>query len=190
MTIFGKAVKGMVGLAASGADLIVTKSAQGIENKFGENEIVKTASEIGSSTVRVTEITVKTLTDVVDGGLEAGLGYLSKDEDKKNKGWEQSKTAGKEMVTGVGKGIAYTAVAGAVTATSAFTAGKYLVQGEKDLARQEFDQTKGYAKHLGKTVVVGLLAVGPPPDALNQEPENNGSLPQDKPSKKPEEKDQ
>jgi hypothetical protein len=94
------------------------------------------------------------------------------------------------MVTGVGKGIAYTAVAGAVTATSAFTAGKYLVQGEKDLARQEFDQTKGYAKHLGKTVVVGLLAVGPPPDALNQEPENNGSLPQDKPSKKPEEKDQ
>lgn len=39
MTICGKAVKGMVGLAASGADLIVTKSAQGIENKFGENEI-------------------------------------------------------------------------------------------------------------------------------------------------------
>ncbi len=181
MTIFGKAFKAMVGMAAGGADVIITKSAQGIENKFGPKDIVKTASEIGSGTVRATEITVKTMTDVVDGGLEAGFGYLSKDDEKKKNGLLQSKTAGKEMMAGVGKGIAYTAAAGAVTAGSALTAGKHLIQGEKGLALQEFDQTKGYAKHLGKTVVVGMLAVGPPPDAWHPESKKNDFSPQNNP---------
>jgi len=177
MSIFGKVVKGAVGLAATGADLVITKASRGIENKFGENEIIKTASEIGSGTVRVTETTVKTMTDVVDGGIEAGLGYLSKDEERKINGWQQSKTAGKEFVTGVGKGVAYTATEGIRTASSALTAGKYLVNGDKDLARQEFNHTKDCAKHLGKTVAVGLLAFGPPPDALmNDEAKNDRDL--------------
>lgn len=161
MSIFGKVVKGAVELAATGADLVITKTSQVIENKFGEKEIIKTASEIGSGTVRVTETTVKTMTDVVDGGIEAGLGYLSNDEERKINGLEQTKTAGKELVTGIGKGIAYTATAGVKTALSAVTAGKYFVNGEKDMARQELDHTKDCAKHLGKTVAVGLLAFGP-----------------------------
>ena len=180
MSIFGKVVKGVVGLAATGADLVITKTSHGIENKFGEKEIIKTASEIGSGTVRVTETTVKTMTDVVDGGIEAGLGYLSKDEERKISGLEQSKTAGKELVTGIGKGVAYTATAGANTASSAFTAGKYFVNGEKDMARQEFDHTKDCVKHLGKTVAVGLLAFGPLPDAMmNDETKNDDSLDKD-----------
>ncbi len=130
MTIFGKAVKGIVERAAYGADLVMNKTAQGIEKKFGEREIVKTVSEIGSGTVRVTQTTLKTVTDVVDGGLEAGWGYLSHDEEKKNQGWETSKTAGKDFLTGVGKGLVYTVAAGAVTASSAVTAGKHLVQGD------------------------------------------------------------
>jgi len=194
MTIFGKAVKGIVERAAYGADLVMNKTAQGIEKKFGEREIVKTVSEIGSGTVRVTQTTLKTVTDVVDGGLEAGWGYLSHDEEKKNQGWETSKTAGKDFLTGVGKGLVYTVAAGAVTASSAVTAGKHLVQGERDLARQEFDQTKGYAKHLGKTVVVGMLAFGPPPQALQDEAtsqaepmsENQPLIPEEEQKKQPE----
>ena len=162
MSVFGKVIKGAVGLAATGADLVITKTSHGIENKFGEKEIIKTATEIGSGTVRVTETTVKTMTDVVDGGIEAGLGYLSKDEERKINGMEQTKTAGKELVTGIGKGIVYTTTAGVKTASSAFTAGKHYVNGEKELAQQEFDHTKDFAKHLGKTIVVGLLAFGPP----------------------------
>jgi len=75
VSILGQAVKGTVGLLANGLDYVITKSAHGIENKYGDNELVKTASEVGSSSVRVTESTVKTLTDVVDGGIDAGVGY-------------------------------------------------------------------------------------------------------------------
>ena len=180
MSIFGKVVKGVVGLAATGADLVITKTSQGIENKFGEKEIIKTASEIGSGTVRATETTVKIMTEVVDGGIEAGLGYLSKDEERKINGLEQSKAAGKDLVTGIGKGVVYTAKAGAKTASSAFSAGKYFVNGENDMAQQEFDHTKDCAKHLGKTVAVGLLAFGPlPDDMMNDETKNGDSLNKD-----------
>jgi len=161
MSILGKAIKGTVGLFANGLDYVISKSANGIESKYGENEIVRTASEIGSSTVRATESTVKTLTDVVDGGIDAGVGYLSKDEDKINNGLERSKTAGKEMVVGVGKGLACTVEAGTKTTASAVKAGKYYVKGNRNLAHQEFGKTKVYAKNLGKLVAVGLLAFGP-----------------------------
>lgn len=173
MTMFGKAVKGILGLAAGGADFVLAKTAQGLGKKLGDNEMIKTASEIGSGTVRVTEATLKTFTDVVDGGIEAGMGYLSKDEDKQSNGLQQAKTAGKEIVTGMAKGVVYTAAAGAETASSAATAGKHLMNGDKGLARQEFDRTKAFAKHLGKTVAVGLLAFGPPPDAINNDKNQN-----------------
>jgi hypothetical protein len=173
MSIFGKAVKSVVGLAATGADFVITKTSHGIEHKFGENEMVKTVSEIGSGTVRVTETTVKTMTDVVDGGIEAGLGYLSKDDERKSNGLQQAKTAGKDFVSGVGKGIVYTAASGARTASSAFTAGKHLVNGDKELARQEINHTKDCAIQLGKTVAVGLLAFGPPPGAAKIDEEIN-----------------
>jgi len=177
MSVFGKVIKGAVGLAATGADLVITKTSHGIENKFGEKEIIKTATEIGSGTVRATETTVKTMTDVLDGGIEAGLGYLSKDEERKINGLEQSKTAGKELVTGIGKGVAYTATAGVKTASSAFTAGKYFVNGEKDMAQQEFDHTKDCVKQLGKTMAVGLLAFGPlPDDMMNDKTKNDDSF--------------
>jgi hypothetical protein len=136
MSIFGKVVKGVVGLAASGADLVITKTSQGIEKKFGEKEIIKTASEISSGTIRVTETTVKTMTDAVDGGIEAGLGYLYKDDERKINGLEQSKTAGKELVSGIGKGVVYTANAGFKTVSSAFTAGKYYVKETKNRHRK------------------------------------------------------
>lgn len=160
MSIFGQAIKGTVGLLANGLDYVITKSAHGIENKYGENEFVKTASEIGSSTVRVTENTLNTLTDVVDGGIDAGVGYLAKDEDQKNRGFERAKTAGKEMGTGIINGLEYTIEAGAKTTNSAVQAGKYYIQGDKNLAYQELGKAKVNAKHFGKVVAVGLLAFG------------------------------
>jgi hypothetical protein len=172
MSIFGQAIKGTVGLLANGLDHVITKSARGIENKYGENKFVQTASEIGTSTVRVTESTVKTLTNVVDGGIDAGVGYLSKDDDKKNNGLKRAKIAGKEMVVSVEKGLAYTVAAGAETATSAVTAGKYYVKGNKNMASQEFGKTKVYAKNLGKAVVVGLLAFG----AVDNGDRDNGDV--------------
>jgi hypothetical protein len=161
MSIVGYAIKGSVRLIANGLDYVITKSTNAIENKYGENELIQTVSQIGSSSVRVTETTVKTLADVVDGGIDAGVGYLSDDESKQIIGLARMKTAGKDIVTGVEQGIAYTYKAGAKTTNSAVMAGKYYVQGNKKLANQEFAKTKVYAKNLGKVVVVGLLAFGP-----------------------------
>lgn len=160
MSILGQAVKGTIGLFANGLDYIIVKSADSIENKYGENEFVKTASEIGSSTVRVTASTAKTLTDVVDGSIEAGIGYLAKNECQKNNGLDRAKVAGKEMVVGIEKGLVYTIGAGATTTNSAVQAGKHYIKGDKNLAYQELGKTKAYAKHLGKVVVIGLLAFG------------------------------
>jgi hypothetical protein len=160
MSIVGQTVKGAVGLVANGLDFVITKSARGIENRFGDNELVKTVSEIGSSSVRITESTVKTFSDVVDGGIDAGVGYLAKDETKINSGLQRSKIAGKELLVGVKDGFIYTIAAGTKTTNSAVQAGKYYVQGHKELASREFGKTKVYAKHLGKVVVVGLLAIG------------------------------
>ncbi|MDD3364618.1 MAG: hypothetical protein PHZ03_06525 [Syntrophomonas sp.] len=161
MSIFGQVLKATVGLCADGLEYVITKSTHGIVNKYGENEFVQSASEIGSSTVRVTESTVKTLTDVVDGGIDAGVGYLAKDEVKVNNGLERSKIAGKGLVVGVEKGLVYTFQAGRKTTTSAVKAGKYYIKGDKNLACQELGKTKAYAKKFGKVVVVGLLAFGP-----------------------------
>lgn len=160
MSIFGKVVKSTVGLLALGLDTVITKGAHGLEKRYGRNELVKTVSDIGSSSVRVTEKTVKTLTDVVDGGLEAGVGYLAKDPEQKSQGLDKAKNAGKEIVAGVGQGLTYTAAAGTRTTSSAFQAGRYYFKGEKHLAKREFGQTKLYAKHFGKTVAIGLLALG------------------------------
>ncbi|MDD2619950.1 MAG: hypothetical protein PHC92_04690 [Syntrophomonadaceae bacterium] len=161
MSILGQVLKGTVGLFANGLDYVITKGAHGIVNKYGQNEFVKTASEIGTSTVRVTESTVKTLTDAVDGGIDAGVGYLAKDEVKINNGLERSKLAGKELVTGVEKGLTDTFKAGTNTTASAVQAGKYYIKGDKNLACQELGKTKTYAKSFGKVVVIGLLAFGP-----------------------------
>lgn len=161
MSILGKVLKGTVGLCANGLDYLITKSTQRVVAKYGENEFVQTASEIGSSTVRTTENTVKKLTDAVDGGIDAGVGYLAKDDIKINNGLEQSKNAGKELVSGFEKGLTYTYKAGTQTSSSAVQAGKHYVKGDKHLAHQELVKTKKYAKHFGKVVVVGLLAFGP-----------------------------
>ncbi len=161
MSFLGKVVKKSVGLCANGLDHVITQSASGIENKYGENALVQTASEIGSSSVRATEMTVKRLADIADGGIEAGVGYLTKDEASVKSGWKQSKSAGKELVTGVGKGLAYTVAAGAKTTTSAVQAGKHYVQGDRNQARQELGETKGHAKRFAKVMVAGLLTFGP-----------------------------
>ena len=160
MSIFGQAIKSTVTLIADGLDYVITKSTNAIENKYRENEFVQTVSEIGSSTVRVSESTIKTLTDVVDGGIDAGVGYLSDDESKKNIGLDRMKTAGKDIVVGVEQGIAYTYEAGVKTTSSALKAGKHYAQGNRKQANQEFAKTKVLAKNLGKVVVVGLLAFG------------------------------
>ncbi len=55
MSLFGKVFKGTVGLCANGLEYVITKSADGIVKKYGENELVETASEIGASAVRATE---------------------------------------------------------------------------------------------------------------------------------------
>ena len=162
MSILGRAIKDTVGLLASGLDFVITKGTDGIGKKYGDNQIVKTASEIGVNTVRVTESTFKTLTDVVDGGIDAGVGYLAKDETKIDDGLERSKAAGKDLAVGVGKGLVITYEAGAKTAGSAITAGKHYYKGDKNLADQEFTKTKVYARDLGKLVAVGILAFGPP----------------------------
>mgnify|MGYP000860154498 FL=1 len=160
MSIFGQALKGTVGLLANGLDCIITASTRQIGKKYGDSDLVKTAGEIGSNTVRVTENTVKTLTDVVDGGLEAGAGYLIKDEVKVDSGVKRAKTAGKDLVLGVERGIAITYEAGAKTTGSAVEAGKHYFKGDKTMARQELANTKAHAKELGKLIVVGLLAFG------------------------------
>ncbi|MEQ8202028.1 MAG: hypothetical protein ABRQ24_11480 [Syntrophomonadaceae bacterium] len=58
MSIFGKVVKSTVGLLALGLDTVITKGAHGLEKRYGRNELVKTVSDIGSSSVWVTEKTV------------------------------------------------------------------------------------------------------------------------------------
>jgi len=161
MSIVGKALKGTVAIIADGLDFVITKGTKAIEHKYGENEYIQTVSQIGTSSVRASEITVKKLADVVDGGIDAGTGYLSDDKSKQNVGLDRMKTAGKDIVVGVGQGIAYTFGAGAKTTTSAVKAGKYYVKGNQKQAGEEFARTKVYAKHLGKVVVVGLLAFGP-----------------------------
>lgn len=161
MSIVGRVLKGTVGLCANGLGYVITRTAQGVANKYGENEAVQTVSEISSSSVRVTASTVKTLTDVVDGGIDAGIGYLTKDPVSVNNGLERSKIAGKELVIGVKDGLVYTMAAGAKTATSAVKVGRHYIHGDKNLARQELGKTKIYAKHLGKVVAVGMLALGP-----------------------------
>lgn len=161
MSIFGQVIKGTVTLIADGLDYVITKSTGAIKNKYGENEMVQTVSDIGSSTVRVSESTLKTLADVVDGGIEAGAGYISDNEDKKSIGLDRMKTAGKDLVTGFGQGLAYTYEAGATTTTSAVQAGKHMVQGNKEQAVEELAKTKTHAINFAKVVVVGLLAFGP-----------------------------
>jgi hypothetical protein len=161
MSIVGHAIKGSVGLIANGLEFVISKSTNAIKNKYGGNELIQTVSQIGSSSVRVTEKTVKTLADVVDGGIDAGVGYLYDNESKQKIGLDRMKTAGKDFVAGIEQGIAYTYKAGAKTTSSAAIAGKYYVKGNKKLANQEFAKTKVYAKNLGKVVVVGLLAFGP-----------------------------
>jgi hypothetical protein len=162
MSIIGWTVKGTVGLVANGLDYIIKRGARSVGKRYGENQIVKTASEIGMSTVRVTESTVKTLTDVVDGGIEAGSGYLAKDETKIAQGWQKSKSAGKELVSGVKQGLLDTYGAGYTTTGSAVQAGKHYITGDKRAAAQELANTKAHAMELGKLVVIGLLAVGTP----------------------------
>ncbi len=161
MSILGRVLKGTVGLCADGLEYVITKSTKGIVNKYGDNELVQTASDIGANTVRATEKTVKTLTDAVDGGIDAGIGYLSKDDNQINNGMERSKNAGKELVTNFANGLAYTFKAGTKTTSSAVQAGKYYIKGDKSLAQQELGKTKAYAINFSKVVVVGLLAFGP-----------------------------
>ena len=161
MSMFGMAVKGSVTLIADGLDLVVRKGAQAVEKKYGEKDYIHTASEIGSGTIRASETTVKTLTDVIDGGLEAGIGHLSKDQEKKQIGMNRTKSASQELVEGIGKGLIYTVKEGARTTSSAVQAGKYYARGNKDLAVRELARSKALAKKLGKTVAVGLLAFGP-----------------------------
>lgn len=169
MSLFGKAVKGSVTLIADGLDFVIRKGTQAIEKKYGEKDYIHTASEIGSGAIRASETTVKTLADVVDGGLEAGLGHVSKDQDKKQMGIKRTKSAGQELVDGIGKGLTYTVKEGARTTNSAVQAGKHYVRGNKDLAFQELARSKALAKNLGKTVAVGLLAFGPvDPDQKNK----------------------
>ncbi len=160
MSIIGKAIKGTVTLIADGLVFVITKSTNAVDNKFGENEISQAVSEIGSSTVRVSETTLRTLADVVDGGIDAGVGYLSNNENKQNIGLDRMKVAGKDIVVGVEKGIICTYEAGAETTTSAVQAGRYYARGNKEQASQEFAKTKAHAKNLGKVVAVGLLAFG------------------------------
>jgi len=161
MSIIGKGLKATVAIIANGLDYVITKSTNTIKNKYGENEFIESVSQIGTSSVRATETTVKTLADVVDGGIEAGIGYLSDNKSKQNIGVGKMKTAGKDIVTGVQQGIAFTVAAGAQTTSSAVKAGKYYIKGHKMKANQEFANTKVYAKNFGKVVAVGLLAFGP-----------------------------
>jgi len=161
MSIVGKAIKGTAALIANGLDYVITKSTDTIENKYGENEFTQSVSQIGTSSVRASESTVKKLADVVDGGIDAGVGYISDDKDKQTVGLDRMKTAGKDIAVGVGQGIAYTFNAGAKTTTSAVKAGKYYVKGDQKQAGEEFVRTKVYAKNFGKVVVVGLLSFGP-----------------------------
>lgn len=160
MGIFGRAIKGTITVIADGLDYVLTKGTDVIENKYGENAYVQTVSKIGTSTVRVSERTVKKLADVVDGGIDAGIGYLSDNESKKNTGLGQMKTAGKDIVAEAQQGLEYTCQAGTRTTASAVKAGKYYVRGNKDLAYQELSQTKVYARNLAKVVIIGLLAFG------------------------------
>lgn len=160
MSILGKTIKVTVGLVATGLDLVISASAHGLQKRYGKNELVKTVSEISSSSIRVTEKTVKTLTDAVDGGMEAGMAYLTKDQMLQQQGLEKAKSASKEIVTGVGQGLTYTAAAGGKATTSAVRAGRWYIKGQRRLAIKEFGQTKLYAKHFGKVVVIGLLAIG------------------------------
>ncbi|MEA4925895.1 MAG: hypothetical protein VB084_11355 [Syntrophomonadaceae bacterium] len=161
MSIVGKVLKGSVALIADGLDWAVGKGVRKIGDTCGKPEIMETVAEIGSGTVRATEITVKTLADVVDGGLETGAGYLVKNKEKRDIGLNRMKTAGLDLATGMGKGLLCTYDAGSRTAGSAFKAGKYYVKGSKKQADREFARTKIYARDFGKLVLVGLLAVGP-----------------------------
>ncbi len=160
MSIIGKALKGTITLIAGGLDYAIIRSANSLENKFGKNEYIEAVSEIGSNTVRVSETTARTLSDALDGGIDAGIGYLTDNRDKKNAGIKRMKMAGKEMAVGVKDGLVYTYEAGSKTAGSAVQAGKYYVRGKRNQARAEFINTKLHAKNLGKIVVIGLLALG------------------------------
>ncbi|MDD4803204.1 MAG: hypothetical protein PHF24_09745 [Syntrophomonas sp.] len=161
MSILGKVFIGTVGLCADGLEYVITKSAHGIGGKYGKKEMAETASEIGSSAVRATESTVKTLADIVDGGIDAGVGYLADDGVKISKGLARSKAAGKYLVAGIGQGLAYTAKEGARTGSSALKAGQYYVKRDRNQASRELAKTKSYARRFGKVVLIGLLAVGP-----------------------------
>ncbi len=173
MSIVGKVLKGSVSLVADGLDWVVSKGARKIGDKYGKPEMMETVAEIGSSTVRATETTVKTLADVVDGGLETGAGYLVKDKEKRDIGLNRMKTAGMDLATGMGKGLLCTYDAGSRTAGSAFKAGKYYVKGSKKQADREFARTKIYARDFGKLVLVGFLALGPvtPEDKEKKQPD-------------------
>lgn len=162
MSIVGRVFKGTVGLVANGLDFMIKHGAHSVGKRYGDNQAVKTATEIGSSTVRVTETTVKTLADVVDGGIDAGTGYLVKDETRIAEGWQKSKSASQELISGVKQGLVDTYQAGATTTSSAVDAGKHYIKGDKAAAAQELANTKAHALELGKLVVIGLLAVGTP----------------------------
>ena len=163
---------------AGGLSYFIIKSARGIQNKYGDSDLVQTVSDVGSNSVRITADTLKTAADVVDGGLEAGVGHLVKNEDLKTRGLTTAQDAGKELTNGVVEGMVYTAVVGASTASSAYRAGRHYVTGDKTEAREEFDVTKGLAKHLGRTVAIGLLALGKTDtDGLRNRIDKDGQAP-------------
>lgn len=171
-------MKGTLGVVAGGLSCFIIKSARGIQNKYGDSDLVKTVSDVGSSSVRITAETLKTATDVVDGGLEAGVGHLVKNEDLKTRGLMTAQDAGKELTNGIVEGMVYTAVVGASTASSTFKAGRHYVTGDKTKAMEEFDVTKGLAKHLGRTVAIGLLALGKTDtDGLGNRVDKAGQVP-------------
>jgi hypothetical protein len=176
MSILGKVLKGTITVLADGMDFVIIKSSKALVNKYGENQVVQTAAEIGSRTVLASEGTLKTLTEVVDGGLTAGAGYLADNEVKRQAGLSQIKTAGREILVGAKDGLISTYEAGSNTAASAARAGKYYVRGKRNLAREELVRTKLHGRNFGKLVVVALLAFGPtqPSDKNNGNLKSNG----------------
>lgn len=168
MSIVGKTIKGTASVIAYGLHRVISKSAHAIENKFGQNEITQSVAQIGISSVRASESTVKKLAEVVDGGIDAGVGYIADDKDRQTLGLDKMKTAGKDIAVGIGQGIAYTVNAGATATSSAVKAGRYYIKGEPKQAGEELVRTKIHAKNFGKIVVVGLLSFGPvKPDDKN-----------------------
>jgi hypothetical protein len=146
-------------LLADGIEYAIIKGTKAIDNKYGEKESVHDLSEIGITSVRVSENTLKTLTNAADGVLEFGFGYVTKNKNKKDIGLARINKAGRNTIVGLGKGLAYTVETGIKTTTSAVEAGKCYVQGNREQARQKFKTTKSYIKNMGKVLVVSSLTI-------------------------------